>query len=266
MNFTDLSQFAHQAIFVFGSNLQGIHGAGAAAYARKWRGAEPGRGEGLTGQSYALPTKFTVRETVPNPTVLQQSVSIFLRYARSHPEMPFMVSRVGCGLAGFTDAQVYPLFEDAPENCFLPGTWQHALGRASDFPLIIAGSRSIGESEVQKILDEVVDDGFQGKIVSGMARGVDQSGFQWAKKRGLPIVEAPALWDHYGKAAGFIRNQWMSWYSTHLLALWDGESSGTKAMIKTAQTDKLETQVHLMEPVLQPASDFSAVYTTRRLR
>ena len=81
-----------------------------------------------------------------------------------------------------------------------------------------------------------------------MSRGVDRGGAQWAKAQGLPVVEAPALWNKYGqREAGFIRNQWMAWYATHLLAIWDGESRGTLHMIRTAESNGLAVQVVLTE-------------------
>lgn len=150
-----------------------------------------------------------------------------------------MVTRVGCGLAGFTDAQVAPLFAQVPANVFLPGVW---VGRQST---IVAGSREISEQETALHLD---DFGLSGEIVSGMARGVDLGAYHWAKTRGVAVVEAPALWEKYGRSAGMMRNQWMSWYAGRLLALWDGESRGTHNMIQTAQRDGLDVQVVLVEP------------------
>ncbi|MGK9452638.1 hypothetical protein ACSSZE_15475 [Acidithiobacillus caldus] len=82
-----------------------------------------------------------------------------------------------------------------------------------------------------------------GSSLTGMAQGVDRAAWRWAKHHGNPIVEARALWNRYGKAAGPIRNQWMSWYSTHLLAFWDGQSPGTRQMIDTARRDRLKVRV-----------------------
>jgi hypothetical protein len=103
-------------VFVFGSNLQGAHGAGAAAFALEHRGAVYGEGIGHHGQSYAIPTMHG-RE------FLAQHVAIFLDYARANPQLRFEVTKIGCGIAGFTEAQVAPLFADAPTNCDLPEGW-----------------------------------------------------------------------------------------------------------------------------------------------
>jgi hypothetical protein len=168
--------------------------------------------------------------------------------AQARPWLSFLVTRVGCGLAGFTDAQVAPLFTQAPANCFLPGIW-----RQNHFPLIVAGSRGLSETETARHLDEQVSPDFRGEIVSGMAQGVDLGGWHWARARGLSVVEAPALWNRYGRAAGPIRNQWMAWYATHLIALWDGESHGTQHMIRTAENDGLDVRVILTEaPAISP--------------
>lgn len=109
-------------IFVFGSNLAGIHGAGAAKHAHSSCGAVWGVGEGLTGNSYALPTKD---ENIQTRHILEVATSIqqFIRFARKHPELSFKVTRVGCGLAGFTSEQIAPLFQKAPKNCTFDPEW-----------------------------------------------------------------------------------------------------------------------------------------------
>lgn len=110
-------------IFVFGSNLAGRHGKGAALFARNERGAIYGVGVGRTGTSYAIPTKDARLQTLPLSAVCDH-VNVFLCYARSHPELAFEVTRIGCGLAGYTDSQIAPMFTDAPPNCLLPPGWQ----------------------------------------------------------------------------------------------------------------------------------------------
>lgn len=109
-------------IFVFGSNLAGRHGAGAALFAQKFYKAQPGVGEGLTGSSYALPTKDKAIMTRPLPEV-KASIATFVAFAEQHPELLFKVTRVGCGLAGFTDEQIAPCFLGAPPNCAFDPEW-----------------------------------------------------------------------------------------------------------------------------------------------
>lgn len=113
-------------IFVFGSNLSGIHGAGAAKFAHEVHGAQIGVGEGLTGNSYALPT--CDYDIVPLPLAsIKQHVERFLLSARANPGLQYQVTRVGCGLAGYTDAQIAPMFVNAPDNVWLPSAWIRAL-------------------------------------------------------------------------------------------------------------------------------------------
>lgn len=103
-------------VFVFGSNMQGHHDGGAARVARERFGAIYGQGVGLQGQSYAIPTmNLTLGE-------ISRYVDEFIWFADSHPEMTFMVTRIGCGIAGFRDEEVAPLFAKAYSlpNVFLP--------------------------------------------------------------------------------------------------------------------------------------------------
>lgn len=116
-------------IFVFGSNLSGIHGAGAAKTALQRHGAVIGIGEGHQGNSYALPTKGINITYMPLSEV-KPHVDTFLEYARNAHPQGFQVTRVGCGLAGFRDDQIAPLFINAPENCFFDTAWKPYLGFA----------------------------------------------------------------------------------------------------------------------------------------
>ena len=109
-------------IFVYGSNLAGIHGAGAARFALDKLGALRGKAAGRMNQCYAIPTKDENLETLPLDSV-QHFVTNFIAYARCHPDLQFFVTRIGCGLAGYTDKDIAPLFKDAPENCELPIGW-----------------------------------------------------------------------------------------------------------------------------------------------
>ena len=111
-------------IFVFGSNLDGIHGAGAAAYAHKHHGAVWGVGEGLTGDSYALPTnghgitKLTLAE-------IEQNVAAFLQFASIRNYLTFALTPVGTGLAGHSKRDIWAMLEKhgLPSNVYLTSTW-----------------------------------------------------------------------------------------------------------------------------------------------
>jgi len=123
-------------IFVFGSNLSGIHGAGAARYAREHKGAELGVGEGLTGQSYALPTKGLNISFMPFDDV-HTHVQKFMKFAYDERnELQFQVTRVGTGLSGFRDDNIARLFEyvaHRKSNCFFDTVWQPFLPRDAKF-------------------------------------------------------------------------------------------------------------------------------------
>ncbi len=103
-------------IFVFGSNLAGMHGGGAARTARLHYGAVMGQGVGLQGQSYAIPTMQGGVETI------RPYVEEFVAFAKQHPDKHFLVTPIGCGIAGFEPEDIAPLFEGAKavENISLP--------------------------------------------------------------------------------------------------------------------------------------------------
>jgi hypothetical protein len=115
-------------IFVFGSNLSGRHGAGAAKYARLHHGAVMGQGMGLQGTSYALPTKG-VNLSFMSLSDIGRHVMAFISFAKIRPDLTFRVTRVGCGLAGFKDTEIAPLFRAALElpNVRLPQGWRHYI-------------------------------------------------------------------------------------------------------------------------------------------
>ena len=115
-----------EPVFVFGSNLAGRHGKGAALTARYKYGAKLGVGVGRTGNAYAIPTKDERLRSLPL-NIIQKYVANFLEYARSNPDTVFLVTRIGCGLAGYKDEQIAPFFAGAPENCYLPTEWRDIL-------------------------------------------------------------------------------------------------------------------------------------------
>lgn len=114
------------AVFVFGSNLAGRHGAGAALWAKRFRRAKQGVGEGITGNAYAIPTKDERIRTLPLDAIAP-AVRRFLDFARAHPDMQFEVTPVGCGLAGYTPRDIAPMFRDAPPNCRLPAEFVEVI-------------------------------------------------------------------------------------------------------------------------------------------
>lgn len=105
-----ITNLAPNEIFVFGSNLQGVHGGGAARFAYEHFGAVWGKGEGLFGQSYAIPTMQGGAESI------KPYVDDFLQFATVHGELDFLVTEIGSGIAGFTPREIAPLFFKAIEN------------------------------------------------------------------------------------------------------------------------------------------------------
>ena len=114
-----ITQLKPGEIFVFGSNLEGMHGGGAALIAYRKFGAVMGQGVGLQGQSYGIPTMQGGVETI------RPYVDEFIAFAKEHKELTFLVTRIGCGIAGFTDQEIAPLFVKAHkvDNILLPKGW-----------------------------------------------------------------------------------------------------------------------------------------------
>lgn len=111
-----ITELKENEIFVFGSNLQGMHGGGAARLAYEKFGAIWGQGVGLQGQSYGIPTMHG------GVNAIKPYVDEFIEFAKSHPELTFLVTRIGCGIAGFRDEEIAPLFKECIEidNVILP--------------------------------------------------------------------------------------------------------------------------------------------------
>lgn len=119
-----ISDLRENEIFVFGSNLAGMHAGGAARLAFRKFGAVWGQGVGLQGRSYAIPTMQGDVETI-RPYVVE-----FIAFAAARPQLTFLVTQIGCGIAGFSPRQIAPLFEPARrvENIFLPACFWDILG------------------------------------------------------------------------------------------------------------------------------------------
>ena len=120
-----IASLAENEIFVFGSNLAGMHGGGAARTAHQKFGAEWGVGVGMTGRCYAIPTMHGGVDKI------KPYVDEFIEFAKAHGEYRFLVTRIGCGIAGFRDEDIAPLFRDAlkVENIYLPGSFIEVLSR-----------------------------------------------------------------------------------------------------------------------------------------
>lgn len=115
-------------VFVFGSNEAGIHGAGAAKVAYEKHGARWGKSYGHYGDSFAIPTKNEIIETIEDFNQIQMYIWGFIAYARGHRKLTFQVTRIGCGLAGLKDADIAHMFSGAPSNCQFDEAWHPYLG------------------------------------------------------------------------------------------------------------------------------------------
>lgn len=121
-----INELKDNEVFVFGSNLRGMHGGGAARVARLKFGAVMGQGVGLQGRSYAIPTMQGGVETIRPYT------DEFIAFAKTHPDLHFLVTRIGCGIAGFRDEEIAPLFREALDlaNVSLPKEFIDVLANA----------------------------------------------------------------------------------------------------------------------------------------
>lgn len=170
--------------------------------------------------------------------------------------MDFVLSRVGCGLAGYTDDQIAPLFAHAPDNIYLPGRWMAALGY-DDYPLVVSGSRSLEDgaaitARLERARDKlarqgrclvVVEGGCRRQNQDGQQIGADYFAYTWARKNGLATITVDAQWERLGRAAGPARNELLGQLGAGLIAFPLGESRGTRGMIRIAQREAMPFQV-----------------------
>lgn len=119
---TRYDSVAQGEVFVFGSNGSGAHGGGAALQAYEQFGAVWGQAEGLQGQSYGI-------DSMSGLAVLEEQARRFVAFAAEHPELRFLVTEIGCGIAGYVPEQVAPFFRAAGENVVLPERFAAVLDR-----------------------------------------------------------------------------------------------------------------------------------------
>lgn len=122
----DGTQPRNGEVFVFGSNLAGIHGAGAARAALNYYGAVLYKGVGRHGQSYAIPTKDRRIHTL-SLDVIENHVAVFLDEAKRTPETEYWLTAIGCGLAGYNHSEIAPMFNPPLENISYPDVWEPYL-------------------------------------------------------------------------------------------------------------------------------------------
>lgn len=226
-------------IFVFGSNMDGHHGAGAARFARDWMGAIEGQAEGLQGSSYAIPAKNV------SLAQIEAGIDRFAEFAEANEDMQFMLTRIACGRNGHPENDIRELVRCLPANVMFPGIWREKERPA----VIIAGTRTFKNYELlERCVNNLTQRMGTFTIISGGAEGADSLGEAYAKRNGFSEPEVyEADWDRFvidgRKIAGPVRNQFLSWRGTHLISFWDGISTGTRNMHHTAQHDKLQVRM-----------------------
>ena len=146
-----ITELKPNEIFVFGSNLAGAHGGGAARLAYNRFGAIWGQGVGLQGQSYAIPTMQGGVETI------KPYVDEFIKFAKQHPELKFLVTRIGCGIAGFKATEIARLFPRAydVQNIILPKDFVEAMRKDSYFPGMMYNGTYIFTPEDEAMIESL---------------------------------------------------------------------------------------------------------------
>ncbi|MBD2597439.1 DUF1273 family protein [Nostoc spongiaeforme FACHB-130] len=188
---SNTSPIAKDQIFVFGSNTEGRHGAGSALFARQYCNAEYGNPQGRQGQSWAIATKDLNKgiRSIPLPQIKSQ-IEKLVEYAKTHPELEFLTTRIGCNLAGYTDPEIASLFSNfnLPPNIWLPQEFVDCL--IEDKPTLkvaFTGNshkkfdeegwkqvRNRLEAMIVRACDRALEWGYKRiQFYSGMALGVD---------------------------------------------------------------------------------------------
>ncbi|MBI2803336.1 MAG: hypothetical protein HYX63_24225 [Gammaproteobacteria bacterium] len=127
---------AAEPVFVFGTNVAGVHDEGTAVAATRFHGATAGVWNGMAGNSYAIPYRSSDRKLL-GAKHLSEYVATFLEFAKSHPATIFRVARFGCEKDAYLDRDMAPLFRNAPSNCAIPALWQREIGRLDTSNIII---------------------------------------------------------------------------------------------------------------------------------
>lgn len=181
-----ITNLATDEVFVFGSNKEGLHAGGAAKVAMKW-GAEWGNGFGLQGHTYAIPTLSYPGGSKGHMLSLEEIngyVQEFIAFAKQHPEYKFMVTPIGCGIAGFTEEQIAPMFKNAVKvkNIYLPKPF---------LKLLVPGILKL-------MIRESIENAYRENWVY-MGVFLDDASRQLLEKKvkGLPFVNIPKGWRMY---------------------------------------------------------------------
>jgi hypothetical protein len=253
-------------VFVFGSNLAGRHGKGAAAVAADLFGAMKGVGPGRQGQSYGIPTKDgrplpgNPRPSFNDPAqtlsldAIKPFIAEFVTYANAHPELRFFITRVGCGLAGYKDEEIAPLFASAPANCSFPDTWKPWLAAGEPEPAVAApvniwsGAPGLGGA-LTNMSERAREKGFIKNSypvkVNGVTYPDSEAAYQTMKVQGeedyndclmidliaLKFLQNPVLFERTTRNGGVAWLEKCSHFTqakTERAQSWEGQGSGSR--------------------------------------
>lgn len=238
-------------VYVYGSNLLGINGAGTAKHAAEFYGAKHGCPGGPNGRAYGIASKREPYEVLSKEEFRLNCLQ-FVYYARQNPGTLFYLTEVGCGLSGFSLEETAPYFRKCSPNVLLPGGFKKFI-RPDERTVAIVGSRDFKDYGLLKDhLDSMLGNTpGEVQIISGGARGADKFAERYAAERGYEGLIIEPDWDKLGKRAGYLRNESMAGLSTHVVAFWDGKSPGTKAMINISRKFGREVDVQTSQAKME---------------
>ncbi len=267
-------------IFVFGSNDDGFHGAGAAGQAmrgnsdRNWRqdvsftkamnspighpdriggwavyGVGRGHQVGTQGESYGIATVITAgnRRSISLDEILSQLKELG-EFATKNPNKTFFCAINGGGYNGYSKEEIATVYsrwvkeEEPPLNILFPDDISKLMAQPNNKKFVVAGGRDFNDYQyMTKCLLPLITQ--NDTIISGTAKGADSLGEKYAADHNIKVSRKPANWNLYGKSAGYRRNEEMAIEGDVLCAFWDEKSRGTKHMIDLAYKHKLEVHV-----------------------
>ena len=230
------------AIFVFGSNLAGLHNKGLSELALRHYGARHGLGVGFSGQSYALPTHDNNLNALPLGTI-HAYIKNFLLYAKEHRNLFFMVNRLSFGS---NDDDIAMLFNRVPDNVWLPGKWLLKLNHLDRARLLVEGDKIFNDRSFieSTLIENTKFWNRKFELITGNTVGPGTIAEEWCRKEGLPWTPFTSDIDKFGEYAEKVKHFQMAWYATHLIAYWDGESTEMKHLIEHASIEGLRVKVH----------------------
>lgn len=237
-NFTEFLD--DQAIFVFGSNLAGRHGKGAALEALNNYGAKLGVGEGPSGRSYGIPTKDAqIRSRTL--TEIRPAVAKFLTYAQDNPKLWFQVTRVGCVLAGFKDEQIAPLFQHHTPNVLLPGLWRKIINPNARDQLIVVGN--VTPTDKPRSLAALNHAHKHANFGSLLINDNDDMAAllkEWAIEKNVQIENFNPRPNRWGHNALTRQQRQLCWQGTHLIVLQSTPDTHLEIFAGQAKNERLK--------------------------